>query len=158
MPEEIKSEAKPLVKERAKKAREVQSANAAGGQWVLVLQDGHTVEDTLQPSYWANVARLFNGKYENFIKVVNVQRTIRYDLYVRAVQENQLIVSLDGEVRRFGPKSVVTDNKLRPKWNVGKRGWDVVNEAGQVVQDGSKFGVEEQAQAWISDHLKKLAA
>lgn len=155
MPEPTKIDVKE--KERAKKVREIQTAVAASGHWVLRLPEGHTVEDTLQPSYWANVARQFNGNFENFIRVVNFQRTIRYDLYVRAVQENQLIVSLDGEVRTFGPKATIADSKLRPKWNVGKRGWDVVNEEGMVVQDGSKFGVEEQAQAWIAEQ-KKLAA
>ena len=127
--------------------------------WVVLLPEGYTVADALQPSFWANVARQFEPKFHHFIDILNDERTLFARLYVRAVQENQLIVAQIGETQRFGPVNVDHLGKLKPKWNVGKRGWDVVRASdGMVVQDGTKFGVQEQAQAWIDDHLKKLAA
>ena len=127
--------------------------------WIVILPEGYTVEHALQPSFWANVARYFEPKFHHFIDILNEEHSLYARLYVRAVQENQLIVAQIGETKRFGPVNVEPIGKLVPKWVVTKRGWDVVREAdGKVVQDGSKFAVKEQALAWIEDHLKSLAA
>lgn len=141
-------------------------ANAVSGSWVVVLPEGYTVEDALQPAFWANVARLLERRFHYFIDILNDEHSLYARLYVRAVQENQLIVSQIGKTQTFGPDTetfgpspINKGGALAAKWNVGKRGYDVVRVAdGQIVQDGSKFGVKEQALAWIDNHMKAMAA
>jgi len=135
--------------------------------WSIILPDGYTVEDMLKPSFWAHVARLFDPNVHNFIEVLNEERTIYARLYVRAIQEQQMVVEnvtfppdYKGKDKYFifGPQPQSDDDrKLKAKWNVGKRGWDVVSATGQLVQDGKKFPVEEQANAWIDNHIKQIA-
>jgi len=152
----------PIKDKRIPQAREsdMRRPNSASTvPWSLILPEGHTVEDTLRPAYWSSIARFFDGKFHNFIDVLNDEHSLYARLYVRAVQENQMIVTQIGETQIFGPVAVEIDSALEPRWNVGKRGYDIVRKAdGMVIQDGSKFGVKEQALAWIADHVKKLAA
>ena len=127
--------------------------------WVVVLPEGYPFEDCLRSAFWAHVARYFDRRAHYFITVLNDEHSFYARLYVRAVQENQLIVDIVDPPKIFGPQATEKVGALIPKWNVGKRGYDVVRASdGQVVQDGSRFGVKEQALAWINDHLAKIAA
>jgi len=137
--------------------------------WTIILPEGYTVEDCLKPSFWAHVASIFDGHkdFHNFIEVVNVERTVYAKLYVRAIQEQQMVVENvtfppgykgDHQYFVFGPTKVAEDGKLKPKWNVAKRGFDVVASDGSLVHDGKDFPTKEQAIEWIDNHMKLVAA
>lgn len=149
------------TKERLRKLHEaaLQRPNAASTvPWTVVLPAGHTMEDVLKPHYWSSVARLFDQRFHTFITIVNDEHTLFAQLYVQAVQENQLIVRQIGETQDWGVKDEVI-NSLTTQWNVGKRGYDVIRAADKmVVQDGSKFKSKEMAQEWIRQHVRAVAA
>ncbi len=149
------------TKDRLRKLHEnaLQRPNAASTvPWTVVLPVGHTMEDVLKPHYWSSVARLFDPRFHTFINIVNEEHTLFAQLYVQAVQENQLIVRQIGETQDWSIKSEVI-HSLTPKWNVGKRGYDVIRVSDKaVIQDGSKFKTEEQALDWIKAHVQAIAA
>ena len=138
---------------------ELTFATAASAHWIARLPDGVTVAQAMQPMYWANVARRFDARYENFITLVNEQRTLVVPLYVRVVGNNELhVVELPG---RWEAPSIALSEKspLKPVWNASKRGFDIVRTADKaVIQDGSRFKTREDAIGWIENHLRALAA
>jgi hypothetical protein len=56
--------------------------------------------------------------------------------------------------------SVAEDSPLQTRWNVGKRGHEVVRveAAGSVTVLAGPFQTKPQAIDWINDHLAKMAA
>ena len=161
MPDALKADAVKKVLTRMRKLPEnaLVMPNAASATFTVIMPDGFTVEDMLQPMFWSHVARKFNPKFHYFIDVLNDEHTIYARLYVRAVQENQMIVEQIGETQHFGPTNVAAIGNLQPRWNVGRRGWDIVrSNDGEVVQEGSKFAVKEQALAWIDEHRRTFGA
>lgn len=136
---------------------------AATVPWVVVLPTGYTVEDALKPYFWSNVTALFKPPEgavppHIFITIVNEEHTLYALLYVRAIQETQMIVAQIGETIDWSIKDEVI-HSLTTRWNVGKGGYDVVRAADkQVVQDGSQFKTKEQALDWIKNHLQAVAA
>jgi len=136
--------------------------------WTVILPEGYTVEDCLKPSFWAHVAGTFDAHkdYHNFIEILNVERTIYARLYVRAIQEQQMIVENvtfppghkgEHDYFVFGPTKVADNGKLKIKWMVGKRGYDVVASDDSLVHDGKDLPTKEIALAWIDNHLKQVA-
>ena len=162
MPEDVKPVAKPEVQEHKPRAIPASALNKPGymiSEWSIILPEEYPFEDCLLPASWAHVASQFDARFHHFITVLNDQHTFHARLYVRAVQPNQMIVHVIDPPQNFGPTNVEAIGALKPQWNVGKRGFDVVRVSdGMTVQDGSRFAVKEQALAWIADHLKQMAA
>jgi hypothetical protein len=126
--------------------------------WSFTLPDGMEFEElTSRPSIWANVVRRFDAKFQHIIYVFNAERTMCAQLYVRAVQQSQLVVSVLVEPKHFGPRQIVSVGGVIPKWNVGRQGWDVVRESDNtVIQEGSKFPLKENAMEWIEASRKQF--
>jgi hypothetical protein len=125
---------------------------------------GHTIEDALRPEYWVNHARFLKAPsaaerdFAGSKLELHTKDHAHYAvLYVRAVLENSLIVELIGEPVYLG-QPVTENGHFKMVWNVGKRGYDIINETDRTLAaDGAKFPTKEMAQAWIDKTLTRAA-
>ena len=132
-------------------------AEYAFATFSAVLPVGWTVEDALKPEFWVHVAQKFSkdaftgdpDKAGAIIELRTIDHAFYARLYVRAVQERGLVVQLMGEPVYFGPQQVKS-GAYEIKWNVGKRGYDIIRESDRsIVCDGAKIKTKEQAQSWV---------
>jgi len=127
---------------------------------------GHTIDDTLKPEYWAHVAyRLqkdaLSGAKDRagaIIRVTAIDMSFTAELFVRAVQEQGLVVELLKPDARgvcwLGPNAVESD-RFETRWNVGKRGFDIIRESDrEIVADGSVIKTREMAKSWIDETMR----
>jgi hypothetical protein len=142
----------------------ITEAGVAFAKFDVTQPIGHTIEDALRPEYWVNHARFLKAPsagerdFAGSKLELHTQDHAHYAiLYVRAVLENSLIVEMIGEPTYFG--NPMTDSgHFRAVWNVGKRGYDIINETDRTLAaDGAKFPTKEMAQAWIDKTLTRAA-
>src|SRR3990167_4368254 len=139
-----------------------QGAEYAYAVYAVTLPEGWTVEDALKPEFWVNVAHKFSkqpvtgepDKTGAIIELRTVDHAFYARLYVRAVQERALIVTLLEAPIYFGPKEVLSFS-FSIRWNVGKRGYDIIRKSdNQIVAGGEKIKTKDDAQAWIDETVK----
>ncbi len=121
-----------------------------------------TFEDCLNPEFWVAVAHQLQvtpvtGEPDRSGAVIEIRtadHAFYAELYVRAVQEQGLIVSVLREPVYLGPKE---DSKpgFRVRWNVGKREHEVIRQSDNIIVAG-KFKVKEDAFKWIEDTVKAM--
>lgn len=118
--------------------------------WVADVEAGRTVQDILEPSYWAHIApqlsagdhieaRAEDGKWIAFLIVLYCERT-----YARVVVDRVL------EIRE---NAVATDESIRHKveWKGPHYKFAVIRIAdSQMLQSG--FKTREEAAAWLRNH------
>ena len=147
---------------RALKRTAFQSSEFAYANLSATLPVDWTVEDALKPEFWVHAADMLQktpvtnepDKAGAIIELRTVDHAFYARLYVRAAQERGLIVQLLGEPVYFGLKSVESAS-FETRWNVGKRGYDVIRKSDrEIVVDGSKIPTKEAAQDWIDKTLK----
>lgn len=133
-------------------------------RWQAYLPDGYTLEDALRPQFWAHVANQMKSApgerkgVGDIIEIRNFDHSAYAELYVRGVGDNEVFVAVMVD-RAVAPEIKQESAALDVRWNVGKRGYDIVRVGDKaVVQDGAKFPLREQAVAWIAQHAKAMAA
>jgi hypothetical protein len=125
-------------------------------QWAARLEEGDTVEEALTSDFWSHIDKV-KVRPQDQITLYTHDGQRRVALFVRAVSKTYLKVGVLSDVD-FNPKvAAAADETLVPKWNVGKRKYEVVSTATkQVIQ--SDFPLKEDALAWIAQHKKAMAA
>lgn len=132
-------------------------------QFTATMPIGHTLEDALNPEYWVHVCHILQAptnsnepdRSGSIIELRTEDHSMYTRLYVRAVLERGLTVEVikDG-VTYFGPKEMA-DEKFDTRWNVGKRGWDIIRQSDkEIVGDGSEFKTKEMANEWIEKTVR----
>lgn len=132
-------------------------------RWSADLQEGQTLEDTLQPEFWADVARGDNRGMiaGDIVEVRSFDHSFFAELYVRKAEQASATVALiraaDFVDRKAEAKADKANDVLLPRWNVGSKRWDVIRSSDKQIIS-SAHALKEDAQAWIADHLSKLRA
>lgn len=135
----------------------------------LTLPVGVAFDDLLRPEAWAQVAYRFHknpntnepDRRGTIITVRTVDHAFYAELYVRGVGERDLTVECIGPAvnlqtgqpapKFFGPQGMVEAGRYDVRWNVGKRGFDVIRRSDrEVVAGGEKFQTREAALQWIA--------
>lgn len=154
--DEAKAPEKRIIKARS---GDLSAPNSDSRIWTLTMREGVTFEDVMKPAFWTSLADKFSvgTQFHNRVSVVNEEHSFFAELYVRSVQENQVIVEPIVGPHYFDTVEVSEDATLVPKWNLGKRSFEAVRSAdNKPVQGG--FATKEQCVEWIDDHLNKVAA
>ena len=126
--------------------------------WAYRLDENEAYELTLDPPAWSPVIARWRGmRAGDLIHVRNFDNSFFAELFVRATGENWLR-AVENRKHDHRVKSALPANvPLQRKWNVGKKTYDIVRkDDGAVLASGLK--TVEDADAWIKDHLQKLAA
>lgn len=138
---------------------------------------GTPFEDCLRPGFWANIVHLMKrnimtggaDRSGSIIELRTEDHAYYAEIYVRGVLERGLIVrctgpAIDPATKQACPIDLQTGMALGaasrtreqgpvahlvPKWNPGKRGFDIIRSDGQIVADGREFPTREQAEEWI---------
>jgi len=153
--------AKIQPEEQAKKVKQstFQLAEHAYGRRSVTLPVGWTIDDILAPEAWSEVAHLLVGNKLNgippqdgtVIEVRTQDHAFYAELYVRAVEK----MALHAEVIQYkplGPQEVEDTGKFDIRWNVGRRGFDVIRKSDkQIVAEG--LPKKEDAIAWIEQTI-----
>jgi len=132
------------------------------GVFSATLPVGVTLEEALRTEAWAHVCHMLQKQpYTGeaaltgaIIEVRTEDHAFYARLYVRAVQERGLVVSLIGEPEWFGPKEIKSKT-YETRWNIGHKGYDIIRKSDrEIVGDASKFPTREAAQNWIDKMIK----
>ena len=117
-------------------------------------QAGVTIEEVLEPSYWAHVASQL--KPGTRIEVMAQDGAWWAMLLVRAAGRTDAVVQALQYVI-LGSNETFTAGGYEIKWRGPKAKWGVVRgKDAAVLHDG--FAVKEEAEAWMVEHLATLAA
>lgn len=137
------------------KPNSLQLAEFAYARYSVELPVGWSLDDVLDPDVWAHVAhKLDRNKSTNepartgaIIEIRTEDHAFYAELYVRAVREKALDVQLVS-YHVLGPKVIASNDRFETRWNVGRRGFDIVRLSDKaVVAQG--FPKKEDATAWI---------
>jgi hypothetical protein len=123
--------------------------------WNACPESGVTVEQLLKPEAWANVARRM--KAGHMIHVVPEDGAYFAELYVVSAGQNWANVSLLREVllslTDFAEPA--TEKYADIKWAGPSAKFRVTRlKDGDTLRDG--FGSRQEAESWLSDHLKAV--
>jgi hypothetical protein len=149
-----------VIEKKALKPTAFGGADFAYAIFSATLPVGTSYEDTLVPEFWVHVAHILaqtpvTGEPDRagaIIELRTIDHAFYAKLYVRAVNKGGLIVSPLGEPIYFGPKQVKAGG-FDVRWNVGRRGYDIVRKPdGTIVAENLK--TKEEAQAWIDATMK----
>ena len=122
----------------------------------------------MQPEFWSHVCHMLQkqpvtnepDRAGAIIELRTADHAFYAELYVRAVQDHGLVVELLGDIKTFGPKAVSGNgkaSKFEIKWNVGKRGYDVIRVSDrEIIGDGHKLKTKEMALAWVEEMTKGI--
>ena len=148
--------------------RDFQVVEYAYARFAATLPVGVTLETAMQPEFWSHVCHMLQktpvtnepDRAGAIIEVRTADHAFYAELYVRAVQARGLHVELLREVKTFGPALVKSNGaakKFEIKWNVGKRGYDVIRTSDrELVADGGKLKTKELALAWVDEMTKDI--
>ena len=130
-------------------------------RWQAELDEHQTLEDAMRPQFWSAQAEKIMGQDKSrgrgdIIEVRKLSEGMYAELLVTEVGGGFIKVAL---LRKLEPEQieVAEDSPLKPRWNVGKRSFDVIREADKKVISAG-FQTKATAAAWIEDHMRKLAA
>lgn len=124
-------------------------------RFAIILPVGWILDDVLDPDAWAHVAHILDrnkitnepARVGTLIEVRTEDHAFYAELYVRAVRDMALDVQVLQHVP-LGPKVEKKSANFDVRWNVGKRGFDVVRKSdGAIVASG--LPKKEDAYAWI---------
>lgn len=116
----------------------------------LPLLEAHRMSDVENPVNWVHIlADITRGDEIKAWK----EDTGEYAKFI-VLEAGKGHIKL-GKIEAFVPEEVsVPDGGFEPKWNVGKRAFDVRRTAdGYVMSSG--FQTKASAVAWITDHMAK---
>ena len=136
-----------------------QLAEHAYGRFSVTLPVGVAFDEVLKPETWSQISHRFmrnpaSGEPDRTGAVIEVRtqdHAFYAEIYVRAVRGTVLDVGVIREPVYFGPKDIKT-NAYEVRWNVGKRGFDVIRTSDRTIVEGAeKFPTKELAYRWIED-------
>lgn len=135
--------------------------------WRVDLPESQTFEHCLEPTFWmhvvSNVAGHNKEKPNGVGDKISVFKrdTMEMRSYMIAGIGSGFIKLIEAE-RYAGPASaeVAPDSPLTTRWNVGKRGHEVIRQEGTgiVTVLAGPYQSKETAVEWINNHLKAMAA
>jgi hypothetical protein len=137
--------------------------------WRVDLPEDQSFDDCLDPNFWMHVVDKVAGDPKNN------PRGVGDDIIVfkrDAMAKRSYMISGIGDgfiklIERAGERieaapapELKEESPLQTRWNVGKRGHEVVREEapGQVTVLAGPFQTKNEAVEWIGDHLQKMAA
>lgn len=142
-------------------AKDFNLAQFSTNRWAVKLTEGQSMDDLLRDSYWANIAsKLRRG---DVIEVRNDECTMYAELFVRAVPitgtpMTWAKVAVLREPVYFDQPSVIADvTAFKVKWNPGAKSYQVHRAADNEVVSRNHPS-KDMAEAWVADHLQKIAA
>lgn len=148
------------LKQRLKK---LDVATMAFNRWSAVLTEQQTLEDAMDPTFWADhVAKIMGFDKTNPLGRGNIIEVRKLDTGLYA---ELLIVEIGiGFVRTVLVRSaepetvdIPESSPLAARWNAGAKSFDVIRKAdSQIMRAG--FQTKASAAAWIADHVKAMAA
>lgn len=136
------------------KASDFGVASFQRNEWRLTLTEAQTIEHVSNPRLWGDLlGKMVRGDTVEAFK----PDTGEFARFV-VTEAGPGFIKL-GKTESFTPEAVVVpeDIGMEPKWNVGKRAFDVIRSADKFVMSGG-FQTKASAVAWINDHQKKVAA
>lgn len=151
----------PLAEKKTPPSLHASKFHIDGHQYIrfsATLPVGVTIEDALQPEYWVHICHILQkepvagdrDKAGSIIEVRTEDHAFYAELYVRAVQERGLIVELVRDVVSFGPKEVLKEEGFETRWNIGKKGFDIIRKTDrEIVADAATLPTKEMANEWI---------
>lgn len=118
-------------------------------------------EECLAPEYWANVAHFYapdpgNHRPSRVGSIIEIRRddhAFYAKLYIRNATQNTLLVEVthDGYPKYFGKDVKQTVEGYKRKWDVGKRGFNVIRLSdGAIVGKAEDIRTKEDAVAFIN--------
>ncbi len=121
-----------------------------------------TFEDCLNPEFWVNIAHLLQvtpvtGEPDRsgaIIEVRTADHAFYAELYVRAVHDQGLIVSVLREPKYFTPEENAAPG-FNTRWNVGKRRHEVIRKSDNKIVAGD-FKIKEDALQWINETIAAM--
>lgn len=135
----------------------------AFGRFSAVIPVGVTIDDVLKPEFWAHIAHMLRSnqmtgdpaRTGTIIEIRSEDHSLYAELYVRAVKEQALDVALIGKPTYFGPRESSPSEKYSVRWNVGKRGFDILRKSDNaIIGRAVDFPKKEDAY----EHIRRLGA
>lgn len=145
--------------------RDFDAAQFRFNEWSAVLSENQTIEDALDPTFWADVVDKVMGhdksKPRGLMDIIKVRKpdTMQYvELMITGIGKGFIrVVKSEREFKAAEGPAISQDSPLSPRWNVGRRSYDVIRKAdGAVMHSG--FQTKGAANEWIADHIQKMAA
>lgn len=154
--EEVKDKAKPAEKRTVSITEQrMQLREVFRQDWAVNAEAGTTIEDVLDPQYWAHMA----VRMTPYARVEVLEETGEWmlDLFVLNVGRNwaqvHVLHKYDLEQRS---ETMPAAQKHKIDWKGPQRKFAVIRIAdSQVIQDG--FGSKLEAGVWLANHEKVTA-
>lgn len=146
----------------ALKFSELQFAEFAFARFSVSLPVGWSFEETLKPEFWSVVAHRLqrdvmansSDKSGAVIEIRTRDHAFYGELYVTAVQEKGLAVTVLREPVYFGPQEIPETGAYRAQWDDAKRGFDIIRKSdGSIVADGSRIKNRAMVKSWIDQSV-----
>lgn len=143
------------VKKEAPKAIMPDAMGFAGSKRLDHIVDvpmGHTIEDCLDPQYWAHVAETLNPGDHIELRAADLSWVAT--LIVRMCERNYARVVLDRKLMLDGDSAPPPESiKFEIKFMGPQNRWSVIRKSDQKsVQQG--FRQKDEAHAWLIEHEK----
>lgn len=139
----------------------------ASNIWRVDLPEHQTFDDCLDPTFWMHVVTKVAGEDKAAFRGVG-DKIVAFKRDTMSLREYMIsgigegFIKLVEAAKYDSPAApeLPASSPLQTRWNVGKRGHEVVRtEAeGIVTVMAGPYQTKDQAVAWITDHLKKMAA
>lgn len=132
-------------------------------RWSAELNENQTVDEAMEPSFWANQVEKIMGHDKtnprgvgDVIELRKLDSGFFGELIILEIGTGYCKVDL---IKAYEPKAVTLaeDAPFTTKWNVGTKKHDVVRKSDNVVIKPG-FQTKLSAAGWITEHLKDMAA
>ncbi len=131
-------------------------------RWYADLSESNTLADAMQPYFWVDAVDKLSGHDSNYtraigdiIEVRKLDSGLYAELIVREIGKGFIKVD---QLRMAEPEAVIVpEGPLEPKWNVGKRCWEVIRKDNKQ-QMFTGYQTKAKAVEAITDHMKAMAA
>lgn len=157
------SETKDAGPPATMQTRNFEAAGFRYNRWQADLDENQTLEQALEPTFWRHVSTKIMGHNQatpkgrgDLIEVRKLDTGLYAELLITEIGNGYVKVAM---LRMAEPDvaDVPDDAPFLTRWNVGKRGHEVLRRADKMVMSGP-FQSKAGAVAWISDHMAKMAA
>lgn len=156
-----KTPAQAAVQQRVKPQNfKLDVTGYAFNQWSALLEENQTIEDALEPPFWAGeVDQVMRAATKGLGDIIVVRKLSESSYAKLLIVETGkgYIRTIKVEEARPPVAEVPENTGLTTRWNVGKSCHEVVRAADKQMM-ATGFQTKDKAIAWIVDHTKKVAA
>lgn len=131
--------------------------------WAVDLDEAQSLDDVMDSHFWASIAEKIMGQDKTAPKgwgdLIQIRkRDTEQFLEVMVVSIGKGFVKVV-PLRGYEPKAVSEPETapLTTRWNPGKKCREVIRKSDKMLM-ASNFQTQEEAVAWIADHMKAMAA